>query len=112
VTLVIFGLRQAQESARDGKRKNDLETIASALELYRSECNRYPTSAGFLTSGTLSGSGSPSTCTGVYLSNVPQDPQYSAKRYSYTPSGNGSSYVLCASLEQGGANVSGCGSCG
>lgn len=109
-TIVTFAVRQAQQSARDGKRKSDLETIAAGLELYRAECNRYPATAGFLTSGTLSGSTPPSTCTGTYITNVPTDPQPS-QSYYYVPNGSGSSYALCARLETGGSSVSGCGSC-
>ena len=112
VTIATFGVRQAQESARDGKRKTDLENIAVALELYRAECNRYPNSISF--GGNLSGGGSPSSCTGAYMNNIPVDPQNPSRRYSYSTSG-GATFVLCAALEQSpnpSVSTSGCGSCG
>lgn len=105
VTLVTFGLRQAQESARNSKRKSDLETIAAGLELYRAECNRYPASVSF--GGSLSGGGSPTTCTGVYISAIPQDPQPTARRYAYSTTG--ATYSLCTSLEGETGSVAGCG---
>lgn len=113
VTLVTFGLRQAQESARDSKRRADLETIAAGLELYRAECNRYPASVSF--GGSLSGGGTPATCSGTYITAIPLDPLPTARSYSYVPNVPGSSYVLCASLEQPpnpAMSTIGCGSCG
>lgn len=111
VTLVTFGVRQAQESARDGRRRADLENIAAVLELYRAECNRYPGSLTY--GGALTGDNFIPTCSSsnVYVSAVPADPQTSSRTYSYVPNGTRSSYVLCASLEQGTGTVSGCGAC-
>lgn len=108
VTLVTFGVRQAQESARNSKRQSDLETIAAGLELYRAECNRYPPSDSFL-SGTLSGGGTPPNCTGSYITAVPKDPQPTARKYGYSVNATGSSYSLCASLEGETGSVSECG---
>lgn len=111
VTIATFGLRQAQESARDGKRKADLEEIATGLELYRAECNRYPSSLGT----SLSGSGSPATCTGTYISSIPVDPQSPSRRYYYAANPAGTSFGLCAALEQApnpSVPTTGCGSCG
>lgn len=111
VTIATFGLRQAQQSARDGKRKADLEEIATGLELYRAECNRYPSNLG----SSLSGSGSPATCTGSYISTVPTDPQAPTRTYSYAPNGTGTIFSLCAALEQApnpAVSTTGCGSCG
>lgn len=110
VTIASFGLRQAQASARDGKRQSDLETIAAGLEIYRAECNRYP--AGISFGGSLNGSGTPaSTCavSNVYIATIPNDPLATARRYAYVPNSSGSTYVLCTSLEQGTGSVSGCG---
>ena len=45
IAVSIFGLSGARESARDARRKSDLELIRSGLELYRADCNAYPTTA-------------------------------------------------------------------
>ena len=91
VTIATFGLRQAQSSARDGKRKADLENISIGLELYRSDCNSYPDSLNRLANG--------SDCKGeVYISTLPVDP-LPPRVYTYTRVSPGS-VVLCASLEQ------------
>jgi len=108
VTISIFGLQGARESARDARRKSDLGELKAALELFRSDVGRYPRSSEFPSAG-----GSLSNAGNVYLSSVPADPQGSGRRYSYNPTGNPpTSYTLCASLEGTTASVSGCGSCG
>lgn len=114
VTLSFFGLQEARQSARDGRRKADLELIRSGLEIYRSDCNTYPSSLPSV-GNTLRGTGSPSSCpsANIYISSIPGDPQNPSRRYYYNRTST-SSYVLCASLEQpgSGGSTSGCGSCG
>lgn len=113
LALSIFGLQGARESARDGKRKADLEQIRSGLELYKADCNKYP--SGSLTAGNdLRGDGSSTTCStnNYYLTSIPGDPN-PGRLYPYTSSGTPpTSYTLCASLEGVGSAQSGCGSCG
>jgi len=108
VSLSIFALQAARESARDAKRKADLEAMRSALELYRADCGQYPTASGNQVPNPLRGTGS--VCGGnTYMEEVPTDPQ-SGNIYRYTRPNN-TSYTLCAYLEGGGTSV-GCGSCG
>lgn len=101
----IFGLSGARESARDARRKSDLETIKSGLELYRADCNAYPGSL----STTLVGSGTPTACavTNTYISAVPTDPIPASKTYRYAVTASG--YEICASLEQSGLSTVTCG---
>ena len=47
IAISIFGLSGARESARDARRKSDLELIRSGLELYKADCNTYPGSITF-----------------------------------------------------------------
>jgi len=114
VSLVSFdGIRK---SARDSKRKADLETIRSALEIYRTDCRTYPGSADFVigTTTQLVGQESVSGCTDVvYLETIPTD-TYSATSQYYYYRISGNSYVLCAHLENSDADeVADCGSnCG
>jgi len=103
VAVSIFGLAGARESSRDARRKSDLELIRSGLELYRADCNVYPSSLTF--GGNLVGSGSPTSCSAsnTYISLIPQDPISAIRNYRYSVSGSG--YELCASLEQGSGSV-------
>ena len=42
VALSFFGIQNTRASSRDAKRKSDLETIRSVLELYKADCKEYP----------------------------------------------------------------------
>lgn len=96
---------------RDARRKSDLESIRTALETYRSDCNKYPGTLSF--GGSLKGDGSNINCpvTNTYISLVPTDPSVG---YQYLYSSTGITYQLCASLETGSGTVScgGTSSCG
>ncbi len=111
VAVSIFGLSGARESARDARRKADLELIKSGLEIYRADCNRYPAS---LTAGSaLVGATPPTTClaTNTYISAVPTD-SISTRTYRYATTASG--YELCVSLEQatGSVTCGGSSNCG
>lgn len=111
-SLSLFGVQNARKSARDAKRKSDLETIRSALEMYKSDCNSYPNSPGDGNPLTGDSSLGLDACldTNVYLQAWPSD-SLSDRNYSYTLNGN--TYTLCAALENNtSGDGSGCGSCG
>ena len=113
-SIAIFGLRSAQVSGRDGRRKADLEQVRSGLELYRADCRRYPASLSW--GGTLQGGGAgvPASCTGTYIQRVPQDASAPGRNYSYTYNSTSGAYKLCAALEDTPTvsfDVSGC-NCG
>lgn len=127
IGLSVFGLQGARQASRDSKRKADLESLRSGIEIYKSDCNAYPVSAGgapsvvLATSGTsLAGSGTPTSCavTNIYIAQIPQDPIYPNKTYLYAS--DGITYELCTSLEQdtsspavtcGGSSACGGGTC-
>lgn len=100
--ISVFALAGSRESARDVRRKVDLEQIRSALQIYRSDCNRYPSSISFGLSNNIVGGGTDCTAapsTNIYLEGVPQDPS-NGRTYAYKTSGTPpSSYTLCAALE-------------
>lgn len=103
-TISLFALQGTRESARDARRKADLETIRSALELYRSDCHEYVTQATVEDVDTVFGtqlSDGDGSCTGangnVYLEEISTDPA-SDREYRYF-SETGASYILCAGLE-------------
>lgn len=110
VALSLVALSAARASGRDTKRKTDLEQVRSGLELYYSDCGKYPSVLG----SSLSGDGSSSTCQAgnTYISKTPSDPSV-GRTYSYSASASPTrSYILCAALEQNpGTDSSGCGSC-
>lgn len=95
-SITIFALNQARSSGRDGKRQADLQAIASALEIYRSDCGVYPTASSNQVPNPLVGSG---VCAGnTYMQEVPQDPQGGIYRYARLTT---TTYELCGYLEQG-----------
>jgi len=99
----FVGFSQARKSARDTKRKADLEQIRSALEIYRTDCKTYPTT---ITPGSPL-VGAAAICAGnTYMSAVPAD---STTGQSYYYSGSTNSYTLCAYLETlGVVSLTGC----
>jgi len=99
VAISFFGFQGARESSRDARRKGDLELIRSGLEIYKSDCNFYP--IGSSISSPLTGDGSSINCavTNTYISSVPLDPGDPSRQYLYS-SPDGTTYELCASLEQ------------
>jgi len=116
VTISSFALQEARRSARDARRKSDLEQIRSAIALYRSDCGEYPLSLTF--SSPLVGDDSSLSCSSsnVYISEVPNDPQEPDRNYFYVRI-TSATYAVCTALERppgpSPAPVpSDCGSCG
>lgn len=108
LALSIYGMQEARKASRDGQRKANLEQIRSGLEMYKADCNSYPTA--LVADTSLVGSGTPSTCakTNTYISKIPKDPLSTAS-HSYIYYSDGTIYQLCAAMEQGGTTVT-CGS--
>lgn len=79
----------SQKRARDARREADLESIRSALELYRAD---NPT-IGYVVSGSYAGLAGPLA---LYISTLPLDPKPPSV---YTYSGGGATYTLCATQE-------------
>ena len=109
--ISIFALAGARESARDGRRKSDLEAVRSAIEIYKADCDEYPPTASFPGAGSsLVG---PVTCPpgNTYMEEMPGDPL--GGNYAYnrlTPV----TYTLCSTLEDPPSpanDTTGCGSC-
>lgn len=120
IGLSIFGLQGARESSRDAKRKSDLEQIRSGIEIYKSDCQKYPSGSGHASSvlpnsgNSLLGDDSTTSClsSNTYISQVPADPLDPNRVYLYSSSGT--TYEICAALEQGTGSVTcgGSSSCG
>ena len=101
-TLAVVALGSAREKARDSKRLSDVKQVQTALELFYTDNNAYPTSTaatlgstnysclnsalGFTTTG----------CTSAYMGQVQSDPGSNA--YTYT-SADGTTYTIGLTLE-------------
>jgi prepilin-type N-terminal cleavage/methylation domain-containing protein len=107
VGLSIFGLQSARESARNSRRKADLELIRSGVEIYKADCGGYPLALGASLSGSES-SGNTCLTSTVYIAEVPTD-VVESRLYYY--SSDGVTYELCAALEDEGSDICS-GSCG
>ena len=90
-TIGVVSFTAANQRARDGKRKADLEAVRSALELYRVEIGIYPTGDYGQMTTTLIG-------LDVLASPAPLDPQPDRYAYTYNRLTN-TTYSLCAELE-------------
>jgi len=97
MSISFVGLTSSRESARNSKRKADLQDIRSALELYKADCGEYPSSLPIGNPLT----GDVTDCTDFqtveYIHEVPTDPD-PAKTYYYLRTTE-SAYTLCAALE-------------
>lgn len=88
IGIVAFG--NAQKQARDGRRRADIEAIATALESNRTSAGQYP--AVSCDSTTLFASG-----------KCPTDPSTGlSSSYTGIPTAASSTYTVCAALELGG----------
>lgn len=86
-----------QRSARDDRRKADLEQIRAGLEMYRVNNNVYPTAIPTPAAGLPFGSAL-GDATNTYLQTIPNDPRNPAQVYYYSTTG--SDYTLATRLEK------------
>lgn len=101
IGLAMTSYQSVRRSARDGRRKADLEQIRNALEMCYADFPGlgYPSS---IYDNVVCGSGAAQK---TYLSGTPKDPLSSKYYFS---SATKTTYTLCAYLEAGGTS----GSCG
>lgn len=89
--LAAIGLTSyafSQKRARDARRRADLESVRSALEIYRADnpATGYP---------NTNYSGLSASLIPNYISVMPLDPK-NVSPYTYTYAGGGNTYTLCA----------------
>ncbi|MCX6792654.1 MAG: prepilin-type N-terminal cleavage/methylation domain-containing protein [Candidatus Falkowbacteria bacterium] len=105
-TMAIIALGNARAKARDSKRVADIKQISTALELYYSDYNTYPT---IITPGNSLTS---PDGTKVYMSTIPNNPtprndgNCGNVDYSYQSSLTGTNYSLGSCLGSGSGNMS------
>ncbi len=92
-SVVLASLNSGRQKSRDARRISDVKQIQTALELYYSTCNVYPT-----TLSTAAATGCPAgTTLGSFMSQIPTDPQ-SGGAYFYAALGTG---ATCSSFHIG-----------
>lgn len=105
-TLAVVALGSARQKARDSKRLSDIKQIQTALELYYTDANSYPTTSAAVTLGDTNhkclgsnGFNAEGACVGtVYMGLVPAEPTPTAGAYEYE-SPTGTAYTITATLE-------------
>lgn len=109
VGVVTFG--SATRRSRDARRKSDMEQLRSALEMYRADNNRYPSTGGAWQNLNTTLQAALVTGAVVYLPALPQDPRNSTQQYRFQSST--SSYCIVANLEVSDtSNISTCSTAG
>ncbi len=99
-SLVMFmftSYTAVQRSARDSRRRADLEQIRAAFEQWRSDNSSYPTTLTVDCSSTGGLTNVVGLITNIYLQSIPKDPRCPARSYKAVISA--SDYTLGAGLE-------------
>lgn len=101
-TLAVVALGSARVKARDSKRLSDLKQVQTALELYYTDKNDYPTTGGVLGStnlACLNGDGwTTAGCADAYMGAVPKDPS-TGQNYTYSYGTTSKTFSISATLE-------------
>ena len=103
-TLAVVALGNARLKARDARRISDVKQIQTALELFYTDANAYPT--------TVAAAGSIATGGVTYMASVPANPTptndgtcgTANASYIYTATGSNTTYTLtyCLGAATGG----------
>lgn len=97
-TISVLSLQNARSKSRDAKRVADAKQIQTALELFFSDNNRYPTAEEWNTGKIYS---TTTGATSTYMQIIPNAPtpadgscENNQNAINYTPSSDGSSYSI------------------
>lgn len=91
-TIGLVSYSQANQNARNGKRRTDLETVRQALVLYRTDAGSYPNTASWATMV--------STIEDYLANTTVTDPKNTgAYVYDYETIDSGITFTVCATLE-------------
>lgn len=115
VVVTIIGLlalagfvsySQFMKQSRDARRKADIELVRSALEMYKSSNDLYPTSiptSGLVpTPGLLFGTGNLiDSSSNIFMNKIPTDPQNGSLYYYLS---DGTTYSVGVHVESGGTS--------
>ena len=92
-TMVMFSVRNISPHTRDSRRRQDLDQIKNALEIYYTDHEGYPADITF---------GSALTAQDVdktYMQKIPLDPAPTSYNYVYVAGEDEQSYTLYACIE-------------
>lgn len=95
-SVILLGLRSAQQGARDSKRISDVKQLQNGLELFLTACGKYPATIEGLLNPAADGN-----CPGgasIGINQLPKDPADATKDYSYCNNGT-DRYVVGTDLE-------------
>lgn len=109
-TLAVVALGSARQKANDSKRLSDIKQVQTALELYYTDHNAYPSASGNLGDTNLACLNSAdgfttANCASPYMGLVPTDP-VSTQNYTYALSSSTGNYTITATLETGAGGFS------
>lgn len=99
-TIGMVSYTRAMASARDNKRRSDMENVRQALVMYRSEMGGYPCFSNYIDMmGEL-------VLERYWSGDVPQDPRDPSPAYEYAPgacsaTSDASSFILTYTPEDG-----------
>lgn len=101
-TLAVVALGSARQKARDAKRLSDIKQVQTALELYYTDKNGYPSGTALVLGSTnaicLNADGFTTVnCASPYMGQVPANPSPNGTDYTYNLSG--STYTITFTLE-------------
>ncbi|MDD2656398.1 MAG: prepilin-type N-terminal cleavage/methylation domain-containing protein [Patescibacteria group bacterium] len=107
-TLAVVALGSARQKANDAKRLSDIKQVQTALELYYTDNNHYPTSTAAVALGDTAAAclnnsdlgWAAAGCATPYMGLVPKGPGTN-EFYQYTSTGTGTTYTITATLEVG-----------
>lgn len=95
--VVMSNFTLARQKGRDARRKADIQSIQSALELYRSDIGSYPVTAALASCGNSASLPGTGTYSGViYMRKIPCGPDGTTP-YTYVQSGT--TYTITTTLE-------------
>ena len=95
-TLGLVSYAQATKSARDAKRKSDIETVKQAMILYRQDVGTYPVGDYATITSSTNANGLTHTSRGYLSLPAPQDPD-TANPYTNNNSTT-TTFCLCADI--------------
>jgi prepilin-type N-terminal cleavage/methylation domain-containing protein len=92
--ITIVAYNGIQTRGRDSRRSNDISQLKTAIALYKTDNGNYPPACGADDTGC--NVSNLASYLSAYIPTIPQDPQYSAKIYSYVrgPVANDSYAIL------------------
>lgn len=92
--IVVYSFDRVRKNSRDAQRKADLSSIASALEFYKTDKKKYP-SSDFADKLTKLSNIVPN-----YLANIPTDPERSTTQSEYQYKSDGNQYKIVATAPE------------